>query len=39
MAEWHKVPAGGLVIIEGTYSIRKELAGYHDFHDLGGMSP
>ncbi|MFJ7929684.1 uridine kinase [Peribacillus sp. NPDC096448] len=31
MAEWHVVPAGGLVIIEGTYSIRKELAGYHDF--------
>jgi uridine kinase len=31
MAEWHDVPAGGLVIIEGTYSIRKELAGYHDF--------
>lgn len=31
MAEWHEVPAGGLVIIEGTYSIRKELAGYHDF--------
>lgn len=31
MAEWHIVPAGGLVIIEGTYSIRKELAGSHDF--------
>ncbi|GAB6257834.1 uridine kinase family protein [Peribacillus sp. N1] len=31
MAEWHEVPAGGLVIIEGTYSIRNELAGYHDF--------
>ncbi|TKH05378.1 uridine kinase [Peribacillus simplex] len=31
MAEWQEVPAGGLVIIEGTYSIRKELAGYHDF--------
>ncbi|WHY98135.1 uridine kinase family protein [Peribacillus simplex] len=31
MAEWHDVPAEGLVIIEGTYSIRKELAGYHDF--------
>ncbi|MDQ0880703.1 hypothetical protein QFZ73_001714 [Peribacillus sp. V2I11] len=28
MAEWHEVPAGGLVIIEGTH---KELAGYHDF--------
>lgn len=31
LAEWHDVPAEGLVIIEGTYSIRKELAGYHDF--------
>lgn len=31
MAEWHVVPAAGLVIIEGTYSIRKELAKYHDF--------
>ncbi|MDP1417653.1 NB-ARC domain-containing protein [Peribacillus simplex] len=31
MAEWHEVPAGGLVIIEGTYSIREEWAGYHDF--------
>ncbi|WP_458353476.1 uridine kinase family protein [Peribacillus frigoritolerans] len=31
MAEWHEVPAAGLVIIEGTYSIREDLAGYHDF--------
>ncbi|MGG4265980.1 uridine kinase family protein [Peribacillus simplex] len=31
MAEWHIVPAEGLVIIEGTYSIRNELAGSHDF--------
>ncbi|CAH0279672.1 Uridine kinase [Peribacillus sp. Bi96] len=31
MAEWHKVPAEGLVIIEGTYSIRKELAGAENF--------
>ncbi|MDR4928083.1 NB-ARC domain-containing protein [Peribacillus simplex] len=31
MAECHDVPAEGVIIIEGTYSIRKELAGYHDF--------
>ncbi|MFY0779258.1 hypothetical protein AB1K18_02930 [Peribacillus simplex] len=28
-AEWHMVPAG--VIIEGTYSMRKEMEGSHDF--------
>ena len=26
LAEWHTVPVGGMVIIEGVYSIRKELA-------------
>lgn len=31
MAEWHTIPADGLVIIEGTYSTRKELAELYDF--------
>jgi uridine kinase len=31
MTNWHNVPTGGFVIIEGCYSIRKELA---DFYDL-----
>ncbi len=31
MAEWHAVPVGGLVIIEGCYSIRNELADLYDF--------
>lgn len=29
--EWHTVPIGGIVIIEGVYSIRKELADHYDF--------
>ncbi|WP_044648415.1 uridine kinase [Paenibacillus terrae] len=31
LAEWHTVPAGGIVIIEGVYSIRKELEDKYDF--------
>ncbi|THE09392.1 uridine kinase [Bacillus timonensis] len=31
LAEWHTVPIGGIVIIEGVYSIRKELAEKYDF--------
>ncbi|MCM3340579.1 AAA family ATPase [Paenibacillus sp. MER TA 81-3] len=31
LAEWHTVPIGGIVIIEGVYSIRKELANKYDF--------
>lgn len=31
LAEWHKVPIGGIVVIEGVYSIRKELADKYDF--------
>ncbi|NWQ43248.1 AAA family ATPase [Bacillus sp. EB106-08-02-XG196] len=31
LAEWHTVPIGGIVIIEGVYSIRNELANKYDF--------
>ncbi|MFJ7746466.1 uridine kinase [Peribacillus sp. NPDC097295] len=31
LAEWHSVPSGGTVIIEGTYSTRLELAPFYDF--------
>ncbi|MFT9818162.1 uridine kinase family protein [Lysinibacillus sp. NPDC056185] len=31
MAEWHSVPVGGTVIVEGVYSIRKELSNKYDF--------
>ncbi|MEO4054838.1 AAA family ATPase [Solibacillus sp. CAU 1738] len=31
LAEWHTVPVGGIVIIEGVYSIRKELVDKYDF--------
>jgi uridine kinase len=31
LAEWHTVPVGGIVIIEGVYSIRKELSDKYDF--------
>ncbi|MFT4416873.1 uridine kinase family protein [Fredinandcohnia humi] len=31
LAEWHTVPVGGIVIIEGCYSIRKELANIYDY--------
>ncbi|MCP3764973.1 uridine kinase [Domibacillus sp. A3M-37] len=30
MAEWHDVPTGGILIIEGCYSIRKELLPLYD---------
>ncbi|MGG5255137.1 uridine kinase family protein [Neobacillus sp. SM06] len=30
MAEWHTVPATGIVVIEGVYSTRKELFGFYD---------
>ena len=31
LAEWHNVQEGGPIIIEGTYSIRKELSVYYDY--------
>ncbi len=31
LTEWHIVPVGGIVIIEGKYSIRKELTDKYDF--------
>ncbi|GAF11744.1 uridine kinase [Bacillus sp. JCM 19045] len=31
LAEWHTVPVGGVVIIEGVYAIRNELASAYDF--------
>jgi uridine kinase len=31
LAEWHTVPVGGIVIVEGVYAIRKELADKYDF--------
>lgn len=31
LAEWHTVPIGGIVIVEGVYSIRKELEDKYDF--------
>lgn len=31
LAEWHIVPVGGIVIIEGVYSTRKELASKYDY--------
>jgi hypothetical protein len=30
LAEWHTVPIGGIVIIEGIYSIRRELLDKYD---------
>jgi uridine kinase len=30
MAEWHDVPTGGIVIIEGCFSIRNELQPFYD---------
>ena len=30
LAEWHAVPVGGVVIIEGVYSTRSELAAWYD---------
>ncbi|WP_236035275.1 uridine kinase family protein [Alkalihalobacterium elongatum] len=31
LAEWHVVPVGGIVIIEGVYSIRNELVKKYDY--------
>jgi uridine kinase len=31
LAEWHNVPTGGMVIVEGISSIRIELADFYDF--------
>nr|MBA3788149.1 uridine kinase [Actinomycetota bacterium] len=31
LAEWHGVPVGGFVIIEGNYSTRQELRALYDF--------
>lgn len=31
LREWHTVPVGGIVVVEGVYSIRKELANKYDF--------
>jgi uridine kinase len=31
LAEWHQVPVGGIVIIEGVYSLREELVDMYDY--------
>ena len=31
LAEWHTVPIGGIVIIEGVYSTRNEISNLYDF--------
>jgi uridine kinase len=31
LAEWHKVPVGGTVFVEGVYALRNELATAYDF--------
>ncbi|HEX7065410.1 MAG TPA: uridine kinase [Bacillales bacterium] len=31
LAEWHAVPTGGIVVVEGVYSTRNELAGFYDY--------
>ncbi|MCX7921192.1 MAG: uridine kinase [Clostridia bacterium] len=31
IAEWHLVPTGGIVLVEGVYSTRQELSHYYDF--------
>lgn len=31
MAEWHSVPCGGIVLVEGNYSTRPELRELYDF--------
>lgn len=31
LAEWHTVPIGGIVIIEGVYSTRNEMSNLYDF--------
>jgi uridine kinase len=31
LAEWHDVPVGGIVIVEGVYSLRQEMRAFFDF--------
>ncbi len=31
LAEWHDLPVGGIVIVEGVYSLRLELRDFYDF--------
>lgn len=31
LAEWNKIEVGGIVIVEGVYSTRSELAGFYDY--------
>lgn len=31
LAEWHEVPVGGIVVVEGNYSTRQELTAFYDF--------
>ncbi|HEX8747810.1 MAG TPA: hypothetical protein VF717_11470 [Pyrinomonadaceae bacterium] len=31
LVEWHAIPVGGIVIVEGVYSTRRELAAFYDF--------
>ncbi len=31
LAEWHRIRIGGIVIIEGVYSIRSELSDFYDY--------
>lgn len=31
LAEWHIVPVGGMVVVEGVYVLRKELAEFYDY--------
>ena len=31
LAEWHTVPTGGIVLVEGNYSIRHELFEFYDY--------
>ncbi|HEU5139499.1 MAG TPA: uridine kinase [Bacillales bacterium] len=31
LAEWHRVPTCGIVVVEGVYATRNELAGFYDY--------
>jgi uridine kinase len=31
LAEWHRVPTGGIVLVEGCYALHNELARFYDF--------
>ena len=31
LAEWHSVAVGGIVVVEGNYSTRRELFGFYDY--------